>query len=92
LQESEALICKAFKAAAIVNYAPALITQQMEASGSPEGRKLMRYNDFHPFNLIGSSLYFANLGKMLSLNMFTASHSLLFKIQVLDFGEMSLHF
>jgi hypothetical protein len=26
-----------FKAEAIVNYASALITQQMEASGSPEG-------------------------------------------------------
>jgi hypothetical protein len=27
----------AFKAEAIVHYAPALITQQMEASGSPNG-------------------------------------------------------
>jgi hypothetical protein len=27
----------AFKAGAIVNYASALITQQMEASGSPKG-------------------------------------------------------
>jgi hypothetical protein len=27
----------AFKAEAIVNYASALITQQMEASGTPEG-------------------------------------------------------
>ena len=37
LHESEAFICKALKAKAIVNYASALITQQMEASGSPEG-------------------------------------------------------
>jgi hypothetical protein len=37
LHEPEAFICKAFKAEAIVNYASALITQQMEASGSPEG-------------------------------------------------------
>jgi hypothetical protein len=35
LHEPEAFICKAFKAEAIVNYASALITQQMEASGSP---------------------------------------------------------
>ena len=35
LHESEAFICKALKAEAIVNYASALITQQMEASGSP---------------------------------------------------------
>ncbi len=34
---SEAFICKALKAEAIVNYALALITLQMEASGSPEG-------------------------------------------------------
>jgi hypothetical protein len=40
LHESEAFICKALKAEkaeAIVHYASALITQQMEASGSPEG-------------------------------------------------------
>jgi len=37
LHESEAFICKALKAEAIVPYASALITQQMEASGSPEG-------------------------------------------------------
>jgi hypothetical protein len=37
LHESEAFICKALKAEAIVNYALALITQQMEASGSPAG-------------------------------------------------------
>jgi hypothetical protein len=30
-----AFICKALKAEAIVNYASVLITQQMEASGSP---------------------------------------------------------
>jgi hypothetical protein len=37
LHESEAFICKALEGEAIVNYASALITQQMEASGSPEG-------------------------------------------------------
>jgi hypothetical protein len=37
LHESEAFICKAFKGAAIVVYAASLITQQMEASGSPNG-------------------------------------------------------
>ena len=37
LHEPEAFICKALKAEAIVNYASALITQQMEASGSPGG-------------------------------------------------------
>jgi hypothetical protein len=37
LHESEVFICKALKAEAIVHYASALITQQMEASGSPEG-------------------------------------------------------
>jgi hypothetical protein len=35
LHESEVFICKALKAEAIVHYASALITQQMEASGSP---------------------------------------------------------
>ena len=35
LHGSEAFICKALKAEAIVHYASALITQQMEASGSP---------------------------------------------------------
>jgi hypothetical protein len=35
--QSEAFICKAFKGEAIVNYASALITQQMGASGSPKG-------------------------------------------------------
>jgi hypothetical protein len=33
----EAFICKALKAEVIVNYTFALITQQMEASGSPNG-------------------------------------------------------
>jgi hypothetical protein len=37
LHESEAFICKAFKGEAIVYYASFLITQQMEASGLPEG-------------------------------------------------------
>ena len=37
MHEPEAFICKAFKGEAIVNYASALITQQMEASGSPIG-------------------------------------------------------
>ena len=37
LYESEAFICKALKAEAIVNYASALITLQMEASGLPIG-------------------------------------------------------
>jgi hypothetical protein len=37
LHEPKAFICKALKAEAIVNYASALITQQMEASGSPKG-------------------------------------------------------
>jgi hypothetical protein len=37
LHESEAFICKAFKVEVIVNYASALITQQMDAFGSPEG-------------------------------------------------------
>jgi len=38
LHESEAFICKAFKGAAIVHYCKPLITQQMEDSGSPEGK------------------------------------------------------
>ena len=42
LHESEAFICKALKGEAIVRYAEPLITQQMEASDSPEGWKLMR--------------------------------------------------
>jgi hypothetical protein len=37
LHELEAFICKALKGEAIVNYASPLITQQMEASGSPIG-------------------------------------------------------
>jgi hypothetical protein len=37
LHESEAFICKALKGMAIVAYADPLITQQMKASGSPEG-------------------------------------------------------
>jgi hypothetical protein len=40
LHEPEAFICKAFKGEAIVNYALALITQQMEASGLPAGVKI----------------------------------------------------
>jgi hypothetical protein len=36
-KELEAFICKALKGEAIVNYASSLITQQMEASGSPIG-------------------------------------------------------
>jgi hypothetical protein len=42
LHESEAFICKALKGEAIVYYCQPLITQQMEASGSPTGLKLMR--------------------------------------------------
>ena len=37
LHGSQAFICKAFKVEAIVNYASALLTQQMEACGSPIG-------------------------------------------------------
>jgi hypothetical protein len=37
LHELEAFICKALKGEAIVYYAEPLITQQMKASGSPEG-------------------------------------------------------
>jgi len=37
LHETEAFICNALKGEAIVDYAEPLITQQMEASGSPEG-------------------------------------------------------
>jgi len=37
MNELEVFRCKALKAGAIVNYAPTLITQQMEASGSPSG-------------------------------------------------------
>jgi hypothetical protein len=37
-----AFICKALQDEAIVNYASSLITQQMEASGSCKGCKLMR--------------------------------------------------
>jgi hypothetical protein len=37
LHASEAFICKALKAEAIVYYASALITRQMEASGAPIG-------------------------------------------------------
>jgi hypothetical protein len=37
LHESEAFIGKALKGEAIVLYANPLITQQMKASGSPEG-------------------------------------------------------
>ena len=35
LHESEAFICKAFKGDVVVYYFEPLITQQMEASGSP---------------------------------------------------------
>ncbi len=54
LHELEAFICKAFKGDAIVSYREPLITQQMKASGSPEGWKLMRKNDNHPFYHLGS--------------------------------------
>jgi hypothetical protein len=37
LNELEAFICKALKGKAIVHYAESLITQQMKASGLPEG-------------------------------------------------------
>jgi hypothetical protein len=37
LHKPEAFICKAVKGEAIVNYASALITQQMEASDLPIG-------------------------------------------------------
>ena len=37
LYELEASICKALQGEAIVYYASPLITQQMEASGLPEG-------------------------------------------------------
>jgi hypothetical protein len=37
LHELEAFICKALKGEAIVHYCEPLITQQMEASSSPEG-------------------------------------------------------
>ena len=37
LHESEAFICKALKGDVIVYYYKPLITQQMEASGSPAG-------------------------------------------------------
>ena len=39
---SEAFICKALRAETIVDYVSALITPQMEVSGSPEGKKEMR--------------------------------------------------
>ena len=42
MHELEVFICKAFKVEAIVNYASAIIKQQMEASGSPGGLRLMR--------------------------------------------------
>ncbi len=64
----------AFKGEAIVNYCESLITQQMEASGSPAGCKVMRLNDFHPLYLIGILVYFANLLNLLSLNIITTSH------------------
>jgi hypothetical protein len=37
LHEPEAFMCKAFKGEAIVDYASALVTQQMETSSSPGG-------------------------------------------------------
>jgi len=37
VDESEAFICKALKVEALVAYAEPLITQQMNASGSPSG-------------------------------------------------------
>jgi hypothetical protein len=52
LHESEAFICKALKGEAIVDYAEPLIAQQMEASGSPKGRKLMRFDRPSSFFLI----------------------------------------
>ena len=42
LHESEAFICKALKGEVVVCYFEPLITQQMKASGSPEGWKLRR--------------------------------------------------
>ena len=59
LHELEAFICKASKGEAIVNYCKSLVTQQIEASGSPdmsgrsvaktEGWKLMRKNRLYSF-------------------------------------------
>ena len=45
------------KGAAIVGYCKSLITPQMEASDSPEGRKSMRKNDYSSIYLLGISLY-----------------------------------
>ena len=42
LHESEAFICKALKGEVVVCYFEPLITQQMKASDSPAGWKLMR--------------------------------------------------
>ena len=74
LHESEAFICKALKGEAIVNYASPLITQQMEASGSPNGLKLMQENDFHPLYLIVIFVHFSILLNLLSLNVILTSH------------------
>ena len=53
LHEPEAFICKALKGEVIVNYYEPLITQQMEASGSPFGWKLMNKKDHHPIYHLG---------------------------------------
>jgi hypothetical protein len=49
LHEPEALICKALKGKVVVFYFEPLITQQMRASGSPAGRKLIKFIIYHVF-------------------------------------------
>ena len=71
LNELEVFICKAFKGEAIVNYASALITQQMEASSSPLYLqvKINEKKDFHPLNVIGILNVFDELHSNLWLDI-----------------------
>ncbi len=53
LHESEAFIGKASKGEDVVFYFEPLVTQLMEASGSPSGWNLMRKKDDNPYLLFG---------------------------------------
>ena len=65
LQESEAFIGKASKGEDVVYYFEPLVTQHMEASGSPFGWNMMRKKDDHPINLLGCHAQMENLNKSL---------------------------
>jgi hypothetical protein len=65
LHEPEAFIGKASKGEDVGCYFEPLVTQHMEASGSPCGWNLMRKKDNHPFNLSGYNAQIENLSKSL---------------------------